>query len=401
MLQTALDESRIVAIVGPRQSGKTTLARVISEGTSRSFVSLDDRHQRQFAADDQVGFMREQRFAVIDEIQHVPDLVLALKRSVDEDQRPGRYLITGSVDFFNSALAPDSLAGRLATVELLPFSQAEIGRQPAAGFLHRAFAADFPDSDQIGFDQDINSRVLAGGYPAALAAKNASAASRWLRNYAQTIVRRDVAALGNPRNADSLADLLAQAAAAAGGLISLSSLAKRLMAGHNSVERWLVLLERMFMLQRVRAWHRNRGKRLIKAPKLHFIDSGMLAALRRVNAKTLGANRHELGPLLESFVFSELRKAMALAEDYVQLSHYRHRGGSEVDFVVEDFAGRTVGIEVKAASSVAPADFRGLRCLAEDVGSGFACGIVLHDGDRISRVGERLFAMPVKMLWDG
>ena len=149
-VRLALTDTRIVAIVGPRQSGKTTLARRIANDEGRAFVSLDDDQSRRFAQDDPAGFVRGLRNIVIDEIQRAPNLILALKKEVDEHPDPGRYLITGSVDLFRGAVSPDSLAGRVETVELLPFSQAEIAGAAPPRFLDRAFAGDFPAIEETG-----------------------------------------------------------------------------------------------------------------------------------------------------------------------------------------------------------------------------------------------------------
>ena len=168
-IRAAMKDTRIVAIVGPRQSGKTTLARKIAADQGMNFVTLDDEQFRHFASSDPGGFMRGLDRAVIDEIQRAPDLILALKKAVDEDTRPGRFLITGSVDLFRGAISPDSLAGRVEAIELLPFSQAEISRRTAPGFLVRAFTGDFPALKETGRTADLIARVAAGGYPEALA----------------------------------------------------------------------------------------------------------------------------------------------------------------------------------------------------------------------------------------
>ena len=398
----ALTEARIVALVGPRQAGKTTLAhRIAADQEGRDFVSLDDQDDRRLAVDDQRSFVDRHRFAAIDEIQRVPDLALALKKSVDEDPRPGRYLITGSVDFFKSGIAPDSLAGRVAMIRLLPFSQSEIGGTGVAPFLARAFAADFPVGMQVGAADDLCERIVAGGYPGALAAASAPSRQAWLGDYARLLASRDMPDLFGPfRSGHALARLLEHCAANAGGLVNLSVLARRLGVTYNTVDRWLAMLEHMFVVQRIPAWHSNRIRHLIRAPKLHFLDSGLLAWLRRVNVTRLVADHQQLGPLLESFVHSELGKAVSHLADDLYISHYRDKNGNEVDFVVEDFSGQVVGIEVKASSSASAGDFRGLRRLADVVGDRFACGIVLHDGERVRQVGARLFAMPVAMLWE-
>jgi uncharacterized protein len=394
----ALSDTRIVALVGPRQSGKTTLARKIAAERKMSFITLDDEQFRQFANEDPGGFMRGLDHAVIDEVQRAPDLILALKRAVDEDPRPGRFLITGSVDLFKGAISPDSLAGRVETIELLPFSQSEIERQAAPRFLDRAFEADFPAILEIGRTPDLVARILAGGYPEALARNDPQRRQTWLRAYARALATRDVAEISSVSKTDELSRLLNHAALSSGALINLSALASPLGVDAKTIDRWLTLLEQMFVLRRIRAWHRNDLKRLVKTPKLHFLDTGLLAALRRVGAGDIQSDRNRLGNLLEGFIYSELEKQSSLSPDPALISHYRDKDKVEVDLVLER-GGRLIGIEVKASATVKTDDTRGLKRLQEAAGGAFACGIILHDGERIQRIGDRLFAMPVGQLW--
>ena len=397
-IRAAMKDTRIVAIVGPRQSGKTTLARKIATDQGMNFVTLDDEQFRHFASSDPGGFMRGLDRAVIDEIQRAPDLILALKKAVDEDTRPGRFLITGSVDLFRGAISPDSLAGRVEAIELLPFSQAEISRHTAPGFLARAFTGDFPALKETGRTADLIARVVAGGYPEALARTRPARRRNWLSAYARALTTRDVAQIADISKTAELSRLLDHAAIAAGQTLNLSALAGALGVDGKTVERWLTLLEQMFLIRRVPAWHNNHLKRLVKAPKLHFIDSGLLAVLQRVSEADIQRERSKLGPLLEGFVFSELAKLIGQGDDPVSLSHFRDRDRVEVDFVLEK-AGKVVGIEVKATATVKPRDFHGLKRLQEAVGRTFACGVILHDGERIQRAGDGLFAVPVAALW--
>lgn len=394
----ALSDTRIVALVGSRQSGKTTLARKIAADRKMSFVTLDDEQFRQFANDDPGGFMRGLDHAVIDEVQRAPGLILALKRSVDEDPRPGRFLITGSVDLFKGTISPDSLAGRVETIELLPFSQSEIALQNPSAFLDKAFEADFPALMETGRTPDLVLRILAGGYPEALARTDPQRRQTWLRAYARAFTTRDVSEISSVSKTDELSRLLDHAALSSGGLLNLSALASPLGVDSKTIDRWLTLLEQMFILRRVRAWHRNDLKRLVKTPKLHFLDTGLLAALRRVGKGDIQSDRNRLGTLLEGFVYAELEKQSALSSDPALISHYRDKDKVEVDFVLER-GRRLVGIEVKASATVKTQDTRGLKRLQEAAGKAFACGIILHDGDRIQRIGDRLFAMPVSQLW--
>ena len=400
-IRTALTDTRIVAIVGPRQSGKTTLARRIAAADGRPFVTMDDDQSRRFARDDPAGFTRGLRTAVIDEIQRAPDLVLALKKEVDEDPRPGRYLITGSVELFKGAISPDSLAGRVETIELLPFSQAEIAGAGPPGFLDRAFAGDFPGLEETDPTVDLIERVVSGGFPAALSRAVPARRRSWLLAYARSLAERDVSDIAAVGKRDELGRLIDHAAVSAGQLLNMSRLASSLGVDGKSVDRWLVLLEHMFLVRRVRAWHRGGLKRLVRAPKLQFLDSGLLAALRRTGAADIAWDRQKLGPLLKCFVHGELARAIALSGETTAVSHYRDKDGVEVDLVLERSPGAIVGIEVKAGATARSRDFRGLVRLKEAAGDGFACGIVLHDGGRIQQMAPGLFAMPFRMLWEG
>jgi len=398
-IRTALADTRVVAIVGPRQSGKTTLARRISADDGRAFATLDDAQLRRFAQSDPTGFLRGMRSATIDEIQRAPDLVLEIKKAVDQDRRPGRFLITGSVDLFRHPVSPDSMAGRVETVELFPFSQAEIANSGAPAFLDRAFAGEFPSFEDIGPTDDLTRRVLSGGFPEALSRAGPERRNSWLRNYARMLTERDASDLSSISKTAELTRLIEYAAAFSGQLLNLSRLASPLGVDGKTVDRWLTLFEQLFLIRRVHAWNRSDTRRLIRAPKLQFLDSGLLAALKRADQAEIVRDRGKLGTLLECFVHSELAKAAGLSEETTHVSHYRDKDRVEVDLVLERPPDRVVGIEIKAGATARPEDFKGLKRLKDAVGEGFSCGILIHDGERIQRVAPKLFAMPVKMLW--
>ena len=400
LVREAMTDTRIVAIVGPRQSGKTTLARRIASDRGLPFISLDDEQFRQFAEDDPNGFVRGHQTAVIDEIQRAPGLILAIKRVVDERLRPGQFLITGSVDLFKGAIAPDSLAGRVQTIELLPLSQAEIEGKHSPRFVERAFAGDFPHLERTGPTPELTGRVLGGGFPEVLVRAAPARRRAWLRAYVSSLAERDVSEIATVGKLRDLRRLIDHAAVAAGQLLNASELGSRLGVDSKTVDRWLTLLEQMFLIRRIRAWHRNELKRLVKTPKLQFLDSGLLAALRRVSEADIAKDRQKLGPLLEGFAYTEVVKAIALSDEETTVSHYRDKDQVEVDMVLERSPGKIVGIEVKASATVRPSDFRGLARLNAVMGTRFACGIVLHDGERIQQTSPKLFAMPVKMLWE-
>ena len=399
-VRTALKDTRIVAIVGPRQSGKTTLARRIASEGKFSFLSLDDNVLLRFAREDPVGFLRGHQAAVIDEIQRAPDLVLVLKKAVDEDPRPGRFLITGSADLFRTAISPDSLAGRVELINLLPFSQSEIEGRRASRFLDRAFAAEFPGTSVPQTDEGMIQRVLRGGYPEAIRRKTPVRRTRWLLAYAEALAGRDALEIGLIRKSGHMHRLMEHAAAESANLLNLTRFGATLGVDSKTADRWVSLLEHLFLLRRVPAWHRSGLKRLVRAPKFQFLDSGLLAALQRTDARSLERERMRLGPLLESFVIGEILKQADLDRHSTTLCHYRDKDQVEVDFVLERHGGSVVGIEVKASATVTPGDFRGLHRLRAAAGSAFACGILLHDGDRVQQMSPNLFFMPVRMLWE-
>lgn len=272
-----------------------TLARRIADDDGRQFVTLDDEQSRLFAEDDPTGFASDLKRAVIEEIQRAPNLILALKRVVDEDLRPGRFPITGSVDLFAGSLSPDSLAGRVETVELLPFSQAEIAGTGSSSFIDQAFACDFAGLDITGPTDDLVRRVVGGGFPEALSRTAPARRQLWLRNYARVVAEHDVRDIAQVSKRDELPRLIDHAATAVGGLLNMSALGTRLGVDGKTVDRWLVLLEHMFLIRRVRGWNRNDVNRLVKAPKLQFLDSGLLAALQSADTASSAKDRQRLG----------------------------------------------------------------------------------------------------------
>lgn len=398
-LRLALSDTRIVALVGPRQAGKTTLARRLAASDKRPLITLDDSDTREFAEEDPIGFLQGFTNVVIDEIQRAPNLILEIKREVDKHPEPGRFLITGSVDLLRASISPDSLAGRVETVELLPLSQAELSQVPEPRFLERAFNCEFPRLESISDTPDLIERVIGGGFPMALSREDPARRRSWLREYVRVLTNRDISDIANVNKPNEMARLLTYAAFTSGQLLNFSRLGSQIGVDPHTAERWLDLFEHLFLLRRVPAWHRNDLKRLIKTSKLHFLDSGLLAALQRVDTEEIAANRKRLGPLLESFVYSELAKAISCNDDDINVFHFRIKGGAEVDFVLERPSGSIVGIEVKASATVHPQDFNGLHNLASRTGQRFACGILLHNGNRIQQFAPKFYAMPFKMLW--
>ena len=398
LVEAALADTRVVLISGPRQAGKTTLARMFS-GRDRPYITLDDAGTLNAAKADPTGFIRGIKRAVIDEVQRAPDLMLAIKASVDDDQEPGRFLLTGSANLATIPAIADSLAGRMAVIPLLPFAQAEIRSSPGL-MLDRLFAGEEPAiKGEVVLGKELMSMVLAGGYPEALRRTTSARRVSWLEDYVSLILDRDVRDIANIDQLDRLPRLMNILAEHAGQLINNSSFGSALGLSGVTAQKYIAILERLFLIKTLVPWSNNRLSRLVKTPKLHFIDTGLLAALREDELARLTDDRTRFGALLESFVVSELMKLASWSERRVSFSHYRTKDLDEVDVVIEDRRGRIIGIEVKASATVKTDDFRGLRQLQAAVGDRFVRGLVLHDHDRITPFAERLQAAPLSILW--
>lgn len=398
IVETALADTRVVLIAGPRQAGKTTLARQFADG-GRPYITLDDAGTLNAAKSDPTGFIRGLDGAVIDEVQRAPDLMLAIKESVDRDETPGRFLLTGSANLATVPAIADSLAGRMAVVALFPFAQSEI-HATSGRMLDRLFAGDEPTvGDGAVFGDDLMHVVLSGGYPEVLRRPAPARRTAWLENYVSLILDRDVRDIANIDQLGRLPRLLDVLAEHAGQLVNHSSFGSALGLSSVTAQKYVAILERLFLVRTIAPWSNNRLSRLVKTPKLHFIDTGLLASLREDDLDTLRRDRTRFGALLESFVVSELLKLASWSERRVSFSHYRTKDGDEVDVVLEDRRGRIIGIEVKASATVKSSDFKGLRQLQEAVGDRFIRGLVLHDHDRVTPFGEKLHAAPLSLLW--
>jgi predicted AAA+ superfamily ATPase len=396
-IRTALRDTRVVAISGPRQSGKTTLARRFV-GAGVKYLTLDDPATLEAARGDPVAFVRPLDRCVIDEIQRAPELLLAIKRSVDEDPRPGRFLVTGSANLLTVATIRESLAGRIEIVPLYPLARAERLRRKRPTFLSRALRGQ-PPMARSAPESAVEDVVLCGGYPEALKRGTERRRQDWYRAYVDSIVNRDlpdVSRIGKPGLVPKVLEL---AARCSGRLTNLTEIGRAAALDHKTVGVYLDVLEQLFLVKRLPPWSRNELSRLVKTPKLHFIDSGLLAAMCELTANRLQTDRAMLGPLLESFVYSELLKATAWMDDRVTAYHYRDKDQLEVDFVLEGSAGTLVGVEVTAATTVRRRDFAGLDRLAAVAGVHFIQGIVLYGGDETLPFGERLYAVPLRALW--
>ena len=397
IVSTALKDTPVVMVTGPRQCGKTTLIRDLVSG-SREFLSLDDDTVLASARSDPAGLIRGLDQSALDEVQRAPELLRAIKRSVDQDRRPGRFLLTGSANLLAIPTVSESLAGRMEIVSLLPLSQAEIGGHKPA-FLKTAFKGKVSKPSDPIMGTNLVDAVLVGGYPEMLRRNRPERRQAWARDYIRAIVERDVRDIAEIEKLDQVPRLLRVLAQYSGQLTNFTQLGGQIGLDDKTTRKYVAILEQLFLVRRIEPWFRNHLNRLVKTPKLHFLDSGLLAALSGITATRIASDRAIFGRLLETFVFSEVLKQISWTEGSYSLYHYRDKDQDEVDIVVEDDAGALVGIEVKAGATVNTSDFKGLRKLAGACGNDFKLGLVLYDGDRAVPFGRRLFAAPLSCLW--
>ncbi len=399
-LVEALADTPAVLIHGPRQCGKTTLARMAGDPRGYAYFSFDDDVALAAAEADPAGFVADlPERATLDEVQRAPGLFTALKTAVDRRRTPGRFLLTGSA---NGLLVPrlaDSLAGRMEILRLHPLAQCELAAR-APRFLDRLFAGSFKTRTYERLGAELAERIAAGGYPAALARATPRRRAAWYRDYIETMIQRDVRDLARISALDALPRLLALAAGQTARLLNVTDLASPFQLSRPTIRDYVTLLERVFLLEALPPWHSNRLSRLIKTPKLHVGDTGVACALLGLDASALTRDRGTLGQLLETFVYQELRRQASWHESEIRFHHFRDKDGAEVDIVLERGAHEVAGIEVKGTATVTAADFRGLRKLKDAAGKRFVAGIVLYDGEASVGFGDGLYAVPIRALWE-
>ncbi len=393
----ALGDTPVVLLSGPRQAGKTTLVRQMATHGMRYFT-LDDQLTLLSAKDDPVGMIRSLDRAVIDEIQRVPQLLLAIKKSVDEDRRPGRFLLTGSANLMVLPAVADSLAGRMETLTLLPLSQSELYGSKA-NWIDSAFAGRILDVARPLTGDELTESVLRGGYPEAISRTSARRRTVWARQYMDAIIQRDVRDVAGIEKLDQLPRFLRSLAEVSGQMCNYTRLGSQVGLDSKTVARYAGVLEQMYLLRRVDVWARNRLKRIVRTPKLQFIDSGLLATLLDLGASEVKRDRSRFGTLLETFVYGELLKHSTTAEGDYRLLYYRDIDMFEVDIVIESSSGQLIGVEVKSTATVNAGDFRGLKKLSSVAGDLFKMGILLYDGTDTMPVGNGLWAVPLSTLW--
>jgi predicted AAA+ superfamily ATPase len=396
----ALQDSRIVLVSGARQVGKTTLTTKIAatEHPMRS-LTLDDGPTREAAERDPAGFVAGLDDAVlIDEIQHVPDLLLEIKKTVDRDTTPGRFLLTGSADVLSSKRVVDALTGRIDRIRMWPLAQTEI----AGGTLNvvdELLAGRVPQVSGAPVGHQAFSAVVAeGGYPDARLRPPGRRRARWFENYVDTALDQGLREIADARRVDDMGRLLRLLATQSANLLSYRAAGERLQMHHGTVQSYVTLLEQMFLVQRLPAWRPGLGAREAARPKAYVCDPGLLAFLLGADAERIEHDDQVTGKACETLVAVELLKHASWAQHHVRLHHYQ-REREDVDLVLEDRAGSVAAVEVKAKASIAARDWKSLAALRDARGTRFKSGIVVYSGEQTVPLGDRLWAVPYAGLW--
>ena len=402
-LLEALADTPAVLVNGARQTGKSTLAQSVDEkGPSRQYLTFDDPGILAAAKGDPNGFVAGLNNPVtLDEVQHVPEIFPVIKAAIDSKRQAGQFLLTGSANVLLLPKLSESLAGRMEILTLWPFSQGEMHG------VRERFVDTLLSRKTVGWTggaaalrrEDLLAAALAGGYPLAVARMSSARRDAWFQSYVMTILQRDIRDLANIADVTAVPRLLSVVAARAGGLLNVADLSRTVALSQTTLKRYFALLEATFLVQLLRPWARNLGKRVIQTPKVYVNDSGLLAYLQGVTMERLRAEASLAGALLENFAVMELRKQATWSATQPELFFWRTASGQEVDIVLEDRAGRVVGVEIKASATLGSNDVRGLQALAEAAGKNWVRGVVLYAGTEVIPFASNLHGVPFGRLW--
>lgn len=402
-LTEALADTPAVLVNGARQTGKSTLVQskeVAEDG--RHYITFDDPGLLAAARSDPNGFVAGLPLPVtLDEVQHIPELFPVIKAAIDRRRQPGQFLLTGSANVMLLPKISESLAGRVEVLTLWPFSQGEMKNRQES-FIDALFSlktvnwsGKFPKLEWGA----LLELIVAGGYPPAIARHNPSRRDAWFQSYILTMLQRDIRDLANIADSTAIPRLLFVAATRAGSLLNFADLSRTMALPQTTLKRYFALLEGTFLVQLLRPWARNLGKRVIQTPKVYLNDSGLLTYSLGATVDRLKAEGTLAGAALENFIMMELRKQCAWSTARPEMFFWRTTSGVEVDFVLEDRAGKVVGVEVKASATLGSQDTRGLRELADAVGKNWLRGVVLYAGKEVVPFASNLHGIPMTSLW--
>lgn len=401
---SVLREEPVVALQGPRAVGKTTLLRAVAASRGVQVIDLDDLATREAVSADPATFVSGPSPVCIDEYQHVPAVLDAIKAELNRDSSPGRFLITGSTRHDALPQAAQTLTGRLNLVSVYPFSQGEIhgSHESLIEGLFEGASALVTSRPSGTTREEYLARVTTGGFPMVID-RSETGRNRWFDNYVTLSLERDVDSLSRIRQKHALPVLLSRLAGQTGQVLNMAAVGESVGLTSDTAERYTRLLEAVFLVHRLPAWGKSLRARAVATPKLHVVDSGLAARLLRLSALKLErrdvSSLQQFGHLLETFVVGEALKQISWMIGMTGCGHWRTHDGAEVDLVIERDDGCVVALEVKSGSRVRPKDVTGLRILRDELGGAFVAGVVLHLGERAYTVEDRIHVLPVDRLW--
>ena len=402
-LLDGLADTPAVLVNGARQTGKSTLVQSAElAGQNRQYLTFDDPGILAAAKHDPNGFVAGLNMPVtLDEVQHVPEIFPVIKAAIDRKRQPGQFLLTGSANVMLLPKLSESLAGRMEVLTLWPFSHGEIHG------VRESFVDTLFSQKPVGWTgkiatvprDELLETALAGGYPLAVARQSATRRDAWFQSYVMTMLQRDIRDLANIADVTAVPRLLSVVAARAGWLLNCADLSRSVALPQTTLKRYFALLEGTFLVQLLRPRARNLGKRIIQTPKVYLNDTGLLAYLLGATVDRLKAEGNLAGGILENFVLMELRKQSTWSTTQPELFYWRTASGQEVDVVLEDRAGRVVGVEVKAAATLSANDVRGLQALATAAGKHWVRGVVFYTGTEVIPFSANVHGVPISRLW--
>lgn len=389
----ALQHFPSVLITGARQCGKSTLAM----GLCENYITLDDITVLSLAKSDPVMFISRLKCPIIiDEIQKAPELLSAIKMSIDKERIAGQFILTGSANIMDFKNVSDTLAGRIALFELSPLSLGEISASKEL-FMDSIFKDNFtPPTQKILNDDSMFQHILDGMYPNMVDMHESRMKYLWLSSYISTYIERDIRDIENVRNIDKFAKLIHLLASRSANIINKADLSVSSGLDVKTLDNHLGLLELVYQVKKVKPYYANIGKRFVKSEKLFFTDTGILNFLLGIQSVEQLLNSTYLGSIFETFVFNELFKQKSFLMDTTQIYYYRTLDKKEIDFIIER-GDKLIAIEVKFAKSVSKSDFKHIIDLQQSTDK-LHLGIVIYMGEHALPFGEKLWALPFGMI---
>jgi uncharacterized protein len=406
VLSGRLGEEPAIVLNGPRTVGKSTLLHALADNVGKAVIDCDDPATRAAVRNDPGRFVTGPSPVLIDEYQHVPELLDAIKAELNRDLSPGRYVLAGSTRYSTLPQAGQALTGRVDILDVLPLAQVEIDAMTGDLLVHRLLdGAGVPAvvEPSVTTREEYARRITSGGMPVALRRPPGRSRSRWFANYLDLVIERDVIELARVRQREMLPRLMNVLASRSGQVLNIAAAAEVVGMEKSSAENYLRLLEAVFLIQRLPAWGATLGSRIARQPKVHLVDAGVMAWLLGLTPEKIAQNDPsvltEYGHLVETFAVGEILKQVSWWDAPVAVGHFRTAAAEEVDLVLERDDGNVIAFEVKAGTRVDRTDLAGIRALRARLGARLVAAVVLYSGPLAYAHEDGTMVLPLDSLW--